>query len=79
MLTGEPATSAAVLAPPIVRLRELAVAQSHLLAVLTVATLSEQLAATLLTAAYRSARRVRVLGGQLQRVPNSTRWRGFDR
>jgi hypothetical protein len=76
VLTGEPATRAAVLAPPVVRLRELAVAQSRLLAVLNGAMLLEQSAGPLLTVAGRSARRVRMLGGQLQRLLNSARWRG---
>jgi hypothetical protein len=75
-VTGERATSAAVPAAPIVRLRELAVAQSRLLAALTAATQSEQSTGTLLTAADRSARRVRMLGGRLQRVLRSAQWTG---
>jgi len=72
VLTGESAASAAVLAPPVVRLRELAVAQSRLLAALNGATLSKQSAGPLLTAADRSARRVRMLGRRLQRTLRST-------
>ena len=72
VLTGESATSPAVLARPVVRLRELAVAQSRLLAALNGATLSEQSAGPLLTAADRSARRVRMLGRRLQRTLRST-------
>ena len=64
--TGEPATNAAALAPPIVRLRELAVAQSRLFALLNRATGSGRSAGKLLTDAHRSARRVRTLGRQLQ-------------
>jgi hypothetical protein len=75
VLTGESATSA-VLAPPVVRLRELAVAQSRLLAALNGATLSEQSAGPLLTAADRSARRVRMLARRLQRTLRSTHWPG---
>ena len=74
VVTGEPATSPAVLAPPIVRLRELSVAQSRLFAVLNGATLSEQSTRTLRTVAHRSARRVRLLGGQLQRALLSAPW-----
>jgi hypothetical protein len=76
VLTGGPATSAAVLVAPIVRLRELAVAQSRLLAALKAAAQSEQSTGTLLTAAYRSARRVRMLGGRLQRALRSAQWVG---
>jgi hypothetical protein len=72
-VTGEPATSPMALAPPIVRLRELAVAQSRLLAVLDGATGLQQSAGTLLTAAHRSARRARTLGGWLQRSLRSAR------
>ena len=74
VVTGEPATSAAVRVAPIVRLRELAVAQSRLLAALAAATRSEQSTGALLTAADRSARRVRMLGGRLLRVLRSARW-----
>jgi hypothetical protein len=77
VFTGEPATSAAVLAVPIVRLRELSVAQSRLLAVLNGATLSEQSTGTLRTVAHSSARRVRLLGGQLQRALLSAPWLAF--
>lgn len=73
VVTGGPATNAAALAPPIVRLRELAVAQSRLLAVLDGATVSEQSAGTLLTAADESARYTRMLGGRLQRLLRSAR------
>jgi hypothetical protein len=76
VLTGESATSPAVLAPPVVRLRELAVAQSRLLAALNGAMLSEQSAGPLLTGADRSARRVRMLGRRLQRTLRSTHWPG---
>jgi hypothetical protein len=75
-VTGKPTPSAAVLAAPIVRLRELAVAQSRLLAALTGATQSEQSTGTLLTAAHRSSRRVRMLGGRLQRALRSAQWTG---
>lgn len=71
VVTGEPATSAAVRVAPIVRLRELAVAQSRLLAALKAATQSEQSTGAILTAADRSARRVRMLGGRLQRALRS--------
>ncbi|HEU4543584.1 MAG TPA: hypothetical protein VFR23_20800 [Jiangellaceae bacterium] len=64
--TGEPATNTAALAPPIVRLRELAVAQSRLFALLNRATGPGRSAGKLLTDAHRSARRVRTLGRQLQ-------------
>lgn len=71
VVTGEPATSAAVRVVPIVRMRELAVAQSRLFAALKAATHSEQSTGALLTAADRSARRVRMLGGRLQRALRS--------
>ena len=71
VVTGEPATSAAVRVTPIVRLRELAVAQSRLRAALNAAMQSEQSTGVLFTAADRSARRVRMLGGRLQRALRS--------
>ncbi|HEX6578572.1 MAG TPA: hypothetical protein VF082_09390 [Jiangellaceae bacterium] len=76
VVTGEPATSAAVRVAPIVRLRELAVAQSRLLAALTAAAPSERSTGALLTAADRSARRVRMLGGRLQHALRSAQWVG---
>jgi hypothetical protein len=76
VVTGEPTTGAAALAAPIVRLRELAVAQSRLLAALTAATHSERSSRTLVTAACRSARRVRMLRERLQLVIRSGLWLG---